>query len=142
MNVFGRRGGKPLDIEAELRAGRPTPRESFVRELSGELRPAGSSRGRTRRLGFAAALSAAMLIALSAVGGLGYASSATSHAFTALKHVVVKSHHTNAHLPTLQQSPAQSQYKPGCGLGDKNHIHTGPPGQGGDCPAQGTPHSP
>jgi cell division septal protein FtsQ len=95
-----------------------------------------------RRLGFAAALSAAILVALSAVGGLGYASSATSHAVNALKNVVVKSNHTNTHLTTVKQSPAQSQYRPGCGLGDKNHIHTGPPGQGGVCPAQGTPHTP
>jgi hypothetical protein len=94
------------------------------------------------RLGFAAALSAAMLAALAAVGGLGYASSATSHAVKAVKNVVVKSHHTKSQLPTVQQSPAQNQYRPGCGLGDKNHIHTGPPGQGGVCPAQGTPHSP
>ena len=56
--------------------------------------------------------------------------------------VVVKSHHVNARVPTLLKSPAQDQYKPGCGLGDQNHIHTGPPGQGGVCPAQGTPHTP
>ena len=141
MNAFGRRRRRPVDLEAELRAGRPVPRESFVRELAGELRPVRSSFMR-RRLGFAAALSAAILVALSAVGGLGYASSATSHAVNALKNVVVKSHHTNRHLTTVHQSPAQDQYRPGCGLGDKNHIHTGPPGQGGVCPAQGTPHTP
>jgi hypothetical protein len=146
VNAFGRRGRRPDDIEAELRAGRPVPRESFVHELSGKLRSPGSSFVR-RRLGFAAALSAAMLIALTAVGGLGYASSATSHAVTALKNVVVKSNHTKKHVSTVHLSPALSQYKPGCGLGDKNHIHTGPPGQPppgptGDCPAQGTPHTP
>jgi hypothetical protein len=141
VNAFGRRGRKPVDVEAELRASRPTPRESFVRELSGEIRSAGRSRGRMR-LGFAAALSAAMLVALASVGGLGYASSATSHAVKAVKNVVVKSHHTKSRLPTVHHSPAQNQYRPGCGLGDKNHIHTGPPGQGGVCPAQGTPHNP
>ena len=26
-------------------------------------------------------------------------------------------------------TPADDQYKPGCGAGDKNHTHTGPPGQ-------------
>ena len=134
MNPFGRPGGKPLDIEAELRAGRPAPRESFVRELSDELRSAPSPRAR-RRLAFAAAMSAAILVALSAVGGLGYAASATSHAVTALENVVVESHHTNPHVTTVQQSPALDQYRPGCGLGDTNHIHTGPPGQGGVCPA-------
>ena len=36
MNVFGRRRRRPVDLEAELRAGRPVPRESFVRELAGE----------------------------------------------------------------------------------------------------------
>jgi hypothetical protein len=141
VNAFGGRGRKPVDLEAELRAGRPTPRESFVRELAGEIRSTGRSRGQMR-LGFAAALSAAMLTALAAVGGLSYASSATSHAVKAVKNVVVKSNHTKSRLPTVKQSPAQNQYRPGCGLGDKNHIHTGPPGQGGVCPAQGTPHTP
>jgi hypothetical protein len=28
-------------------------------------------------------------------------------------------------------SASQSQYRPGNGFGDKNHIHTGPPGQEG-----------
>jgi hypothetical protein len=94
------------------------------------------------RIGFAAALTAAMLTALAAVGGVGYAASATSHAVKAVTHVVAKSHKPTKHVPTVQVSPAQSQYRPGCGLGDKNHIHTGPPGQGGHCPAQATPHSP
>ena len=35
-------------------------------------------------------------------------------------------------------SAAKSQYKPGKGCGDKNHTHTGPPGNPGntDCPPQ------
>lgn len=27
--------------------------------------------------------------------------------------------------------------RPGCGLGDDNHTHTGPPGRDGECPARG-----
>jgi hypothetical protein len=136
VDTFGRRSKEPRDIDAALRAARATPRDAFVREVAGSLRSAGGSRGRLR-LGFAAALTIAMLTALAAVGGLGYASSATTHTFNAVKHVVVKSKQTKAHVPTLKQSAAQDQYRPGCGLGDKNHIHTGPPGQGGVCPAHG-----
>jgi hypothetical protein len=91
------------------------------------------------RLGFAAAFSVAILGALSAVGGLGYAASAATGAAHAVKSVVVESKTPKAEVPTVQNTPAQSQYKPGCGLGDENHIHTGPPGQGGVCPAQGNP---
>jgi hypothetical protein len=140
VNTFGRRGRKPLDIDAELRAGRPAPREHFLHELSADIRSGNRSRGR-RHIGFAVALTAALLIALAAVGGVGYAASAASHAANAVTRVVAKSHQPTNDVPTVQVSPAQTQYRPGCGLGDKNHVHTGPPGQGGVCPAHKTPGS-
>ena len=102
-----------------------------------DIRPTGTSR--RMRVGFAAAFTIAILGALSAVGGLGYAASATTGAVHAVKSVVVNSQTPNDTVPTVRISPAQSQYRPGCGLGDENHIHTGPPGQGGVCPAQGNP---
>ena len=34
---------------------------------------------------------------------------------------------------------ASSQYKPGMGCGDKNHVHTGPPGNPGKNPATDCP---
>jgi hypothetical protein len=108
-----------------------------VRGLTRDIRATGESR--RLRLGFAAAFTVAILGALSAVGGLSYAASAASDAAHAVKSVVVKSNTPTNQVPTVQISPAQSQYRPGCGLGDENHIHTGPPGQGGVCPAQGNP---
>ena len=40
--------------------------------------------------------------------------------------------------PGSQKTPQQDQYKPGCGKGDPNHTHTGPPGNHngfpGTCP--------
>jgi len=140
VNGFGRRQ-KQRDIEPELRAGRPAPREAFLRELGAEIRAADRLPGRLR-IGFAVALTAALIAAVGAMGGVGYAASATSHAANAMKNVAAKSHQPTNHVRTVQVSPAQTQYRPGCGLGDKNHIHTGPPGQGGNCPAQAKPHSP
>jgi hypothetical protein len=137
LSEFGRWRRKPVDLDAELRASRPTPSDDFVRGLTRDIRATGESR--RLRLGFAAAFTVAILGALSAVGGLGYAASAASDAAHAVKSVVVKSNTPTNQVPTVQISPAQSQYRPGCGLGDENHIHTGPPGQGGVCPAQGNP---
>ena len=133
MSEFGRWKRKPVDLEAELRSARPAPRQDFVRGLMREIRA--DHAPRRMRLGFAAVFTAAILGALSAVGGLGYAASATTHAVHAVKNVVVKSHTPASRLKPTKVSPAQTQYRPGCGLGDKNHIHTGPPGQGGVCPS-------
>ena len=36
-------------------------------------------------------------------------------------------------------SAAQAQYKPGMGCGDKNHVHTGPPGNPSKNPATDCP---
>jgi hypothetical protein len=62
-------------------------------------------RGLSGRLIFLAGLTAALLVALAAFGGLSYAAST---------------------------SPGTGQYgeyeRPGWGCGDANHVHTGPPG--------------
>ena len=142
MSEFRRWRRKPVDLDAELRASRPTPSDEFVRGLTRDLRATdirATGESRRMRVGFAAAFTVAILGALSAVGGLGYAASAASDAAHAVKSVVVKSNTPTNHVSTVQNTPAQSQYRPGCGLGDENHIHTGPPGQGGVCPAQGNP---
>jgi hypothetical protein len=137
LSEFRRWRRKPVDLDAELRANRPTPSDDFVRGLTRDIRATGESR--RLRVGFAAAFTVAILGALSAVGGLGYAASAATGAAHAVKNVVVNSNTPTEQIRTVRISPAQSQYRPGCGLGDENHIHTGPPGQGGDCPAQGNP---
>ena len=37
-------------------------------------------------------------------------------------------------------SASCTQYRPGNGFGDKNHCHTGPPGQTGEHPGNGNGH--
>lgn len=68
-------------LETELRRNRPEPREEFVRGLEARIsadRPRRqSSRG---RYGIAAALTAALVVALGAFGGISYAASSVSHA--------------------------------------------------------------
>jgi hypothetical protein len=125
-------------------------RSEFVAGLVSRLSEAGPRRLLRPRLGFAGALTVAMLAALAAFGGIGYASSTVSHAIGAPVHVVMhavlpakasKASTASAKVSiasakvtasanvVLNVTSASDQYKPGCGLGDTNHVHTGPPGQ-------------
>ena len=91
---------QPLDLEGELRASRPQPRADFVKALAAEARTAPPERTRAGRFGLAIALSGLILVVLASFGGIGYASSAASHAVkkpSATKEV---------------QSAAHSQYAP------------------------------
>ena len=90
----------PLDLEGELRASRPQPRADFVKALAAEVRTAPPERTRAGRFGLAIALSGLILVVLASFGGIGYASSAASHA-------VKKPTAT-----TEVQSSAAAQYKP------------------------------
>jgi hypothetical protein len=97
------------DLERELRAHRSEPRRELVDEISSRI--VGESRtsaGRKARFGVAVALTAAMLAALGAFGGLGYAANGVSHAVTAAAHVVVPN---KAAVPTISESSAMAQYK-------------------------------
>jgi hypothetical protein len=123
MTGFLRRGDS---IERELRAGRPTPDDELVSRIEarvGELRP----RRTAFRYAVPAALTAAMVGALAAVGGVGYAASSVEHAATAVAHAFVpaKAHGT---LSVAGATAGGDQYRPGFGFGDRNHNHTGPPG--------------
>jgi hypothetical protein len=94
-----------LDLEGELRAARPEPRPEFLQMLServGERRR--SYRG--VRMALAASVAAMLLVAVAAVGGIGYAASAG--------HQIVKvaSSVANVHGPTVvKKSAAADQYK-------------------------------
>ena len=91
------------DLESELRAIRPQPRADFVESLADEVRSRPAQRTRLGRVGLAFALSALIVVALASFGGVGYASSAVSHAVkkpTAAKHVQVAA-----------RTAAQAQYK-------------------------------
>ncbi|HEY3764473.1 MAG TPA: hypothetical protein VGL44_04900 [Gaiellales bacterium] len=97
------------DLERELRAQRPEPRRELVDEIASRI--VGERRrgaGRTARLGVAAALTAGMLGALGAFGGLSYAANGVTHAVDAAVHVVAP---TRVSVPTISQSSAMAQYK-------------------------------
>jgi hypothetical protein len=70
-----------FDLERELRASRPQPRVDFAQELAGEVRSRrATERSPLGRVGLAFALSGLIVVALASFGGIGYASSAASHA--------------------------------------------------------------
>jgi hypothetical protein len=75
MRIWRKRDGLS-ELARELRATRPEPRREFVRALAQRVDDAHARRpARALRLGLAGALTAAMLVALAAFGGMGYAAS-------------------------------------------------------------------
>jgi hypothetical protein len=74
MRWSERRSRKGLDLEATLRASRPTPPSHLMRSVSDTL---ASQRGRASRgrLGFVGALAAATITVLASTGGFSYAAS-------------------------------------------------------------------
>jgi hypothetical protein len=117
------------ELEDRLRGLGSEPRSDLVSELSGEIRASRiPARMRTRRFAAALVATAMMLIPFAAFGGVGLAASAAK---TAVHSVVNTGHHANSKLGPRGVSPDQDQYRPGWGCGDKNHIHTGPPGNPG-----------
>jgi len=80
-----------------------------------------------RQFAFAGALTASLVIALSAVGGVSYAATAVTKAADAVAKVVTpKAHHGVVVVAGL--NAGGDQYRPGFGFGDPHHNHTGPPG--------------
>ena len=108
MRGFFRSRDKGLDLERELRAGRPQPRDEFVQMLEGRVRetPRRAARGGFR-LAFVGAITACMLFALASVGGLGQAASAVGDVAVTAKRIVKKNG-----PPIVQKSSAASQYGP------------------------------
>jgi hypothetical protein len=101
MKYFKNR--RQLDLEGELRASRAHPRADFVEALASEVRSRPPERTRLGRVGLAFALSGLIVVALASFGGIGYASSAASHAVkkpTVAKHV------------RIANSAARAQYAP------------------------------
>ena len=97
------------DLERELRAQRPEPRRELVDGIASRIvgeRRHGASRG--ARLGVAVALSAGMLAALGAFGGLSYAANGVTHAVDAAVHVITPN---RASVPAISESSAMAQYK-------------------------------
>lgn len=104
---YWRRRHEGLDLEAELRAGRPEPAPEFTRRLEARVRNDGRSRVGSLRVAFVGALTAVMVLALASVGGVGYASSAAQDAAVSVKRVVTP----KDVITVLKRSPAMDQYK-------------------------------
>jgi hypothetical protein len=99
-NFWNRR---QADLERELRADRPRPRADFVEMLAAEVRSRPAEHSRVGRVGLAFAMSGLILVVLASFGGIGYASSAVSHA---VKKQTVAKKAVNVASP----SAAQAQY--------------------------------
>ena len=85
---YWRKRHEGLDLEAELRAGRPEPSSEFVHRLEARVRNERRSGAGSLRVAFVGAVTAVMLLALASVGGVGYASSAAEDAAVSVKRVV------------------------------------------------------
>ena len=138
MSVDRLRRRREIDLEAELRAGRPVPSAELVRSIVGRAENATRTVGGGFRVAFAGALTAAMLAALAGFGGVGYAAVAVDGAAKAVKKTLslekspVLAHHKPGHT-----TPAQSQYGKKCG--HTPATDTPPRDKGSTKPAPGTP---
>ena len=112
--------GNLRSLERRLRAERPRPSAELMRSLT-PRRPA------RREFAFAGALTAALVVSLSAVGGASYAANAVTKAADVVAKVVTPKAH-NRTIVVQGLNAGGDQYRPGYGFGDKNHEHTGPPG--------------
>ena len=103
MKRFRKHGDR---LERELRAQRPEPRADFLHALESRIRSEGRwLPSRRLRLGLAGALTVAMLTAVGAFGGLGYAATGVQHAVHTATHVVAPAHKA---APVHKAAPAQA----------------------------------
>jgi hypothetical protein len=131
MTGFFRRGD---GLERELRAARPRPSDELVSQLEARVSAGRPARRGSLRVAVPVALTAALVGALAAVGGVGYAASSIESAAKAVSHVFVPAKQHQA-IVVEGLTSGGDQYQPGFGFGDPNHNHTGPPGltrQGGE----------
>jgi hypothetical protein len=110
---------REIELETQLRANRPQPRADFVQTLAGRIHERARRPRPALRPAFAGGITALMLVALVAAGGLHQAGSAVHSVAVTFNNAT-----SGAKGPgTVQSSPAQEQYKPGKGCGDQNHLH-------------------
>ena len=101
------RRNRETGLEAELRASRPEPSRELVHQLEARVRQDGRARRGSFRVAFVASTAVGMLLALSSVGGLGYAATGAGHAVAKAKRIVQKHGVTQVH-----KSASRAQYKP------------------------------
>jgi hypothetical protein len=115
------------EVETMLRELRPRPPAAFLMASADEVRGQRRHPRGARRTALAVGLSAAMLAAFGALGGIGYASSAVKHAVhvTNVAKLVGVSNSSNVTPQSGSEThnPTFDEYRPGKGCGDKNHIH-------------------
>jgi hypothetical protein len=162
VRVFRHRTDEYGDLERQLRSHRPRPSRALLDQL---LADAPARRGRSRnlvagRLALAGLLTLILLAALAATGGVGQVASGGKVAAERVKSVVgapfgqskkTEATSTKAASPNggsldalaaPADPPGQDQYKPGCGRGDPNEPHTGPPGDNNGFPGRCPPSAP
>ena len=119
-----RKARRDRELGAALRAARPAPRDELVRSISRRVGPRPTG---VPRVALAGALSSVMLVALGAVGGMGYAANAVTEAAAVVKQAIGVGG-TAGPITVAGINAGRDQYRPGYGWGDPNHNHTGPPG--------------
>lgn len=109
-------GDGPDDFDSRIRARRPQPDEELIDRLTSRRR---GRRGLSHsiRLVTTLAVIAGFVGALSVAGALGYAKTSLQQGFTQAKSLV------SSGSMTVVNSAADTQYRPGKGCGDKNHLH-------------------
>jgi hypothetical protein len=150
------------DLERQLKSDRPRPSRELLDQLVAEApsRPARHRNLVAGRVALAGFLTLILLAALAATGGVDQAASGGRVAAEQVKAVVAapfgeskksESASTNAATPNEgslnalvapTDPPGQDQYKPGCGRGDPNEPHTGPPGNHNGFPGRCPPSAP
>jgi hypothetical protein len=118
MKTPWRRNRESRDFDLWVRARRPEASSDFLEPLVARARD--NRRVRVRmplRVGFAASFAIVVAVALASVGGLGYAASAVEESVQEVEAIL------SPDDEPLGGDPAEDQYKPGKGCGDKNHVH-------------------
>ena len=115
-------------LEDELRRRAPEPEFDFFCALEHSLRtppaPTDARPSRPLRIGLAGGLTAALVGALAATGGLSYAASSVSGVAKVVRHAAGP----KRAIVIRGLSAGGDQYRPGFGFGDPDHNHAGPPG--------------
>jgi hypothetical protein len=162
VRVFRNRRHEYLELERQLRSDRPRPSRELLDQLVAEVpsRPARRLSFVTGRLAFAGFLTLILLAALAAIGSLGQVASGGKVAAEQVKAVVAAPFGASNETESPSTTPAapnggplsalaapgdppgQDQYKPGCGRGDPNEPHTGPPGNHNGFPGRCPPSAP
>jgi hypothetical protein len=121
--VSRHRKRQSFDLEGQLREARPQPGRDFVQSLVSDVRGRRQSR-QSLRLAFGGGLTVMLLVALAAVGGIGYAAAAPAKAVGAVVAAVSGDYGTTL----IQQSPACDQYvaKANSGRGNLSETSSGP----------------